>query len=163
MNKAIDINACKRLVRIKEIKKMTWQQMADEIGVKESTLRQISSGRLDLSRKMCNKVCDHFQEFNIEWLLTGNGNMYVDGLEPKDEKDKYYGWTSSQLIRLIEQKDELIDAIKKNAELKNELINSLKEQLSLYKEMNPQHVEPYNKKDLEQSSLLNLNEEPFGT
>lgn len=64
---------------------------ADEIGVKESTLRQINGGRLDLSRKMCNKVCDHFQEFNLEWLLNGNGNMYVDDLEPKDEKDKYYG------------------------------------------------------------------------
>lgn len=122
----------KRLLKIKTLEKLTWQQMADILGVKEPTLRQISCGRLPLSKKMSQLVCDHFPKYSVEWLFNNNGNMYTDEYNDMIEEtanNPYAGWTATQLSFMLEQKDKQISLMEKSLNDKEELIVALREQL----------------------------------
>lgn len=122
----------KRLQQIKSLKKMTWQDIADTIGVKEATLRQISCGRLPLSKKMARRICDFFPEFNEAWLFKGEGEMYKEGYVDKyDPTNPYGGWTTKQLIKMIGEKDRIIENLEKALEAKEEVLQVLREQVDM--------------------------------
>lgn len=133
-NRKITPEEAKRLVRIKTNEKLTWQVMADILGVKEPTLRQISCGRLQLSRKMCHLICDHFPKYSFDWLYNGEGQIftpeYMDSVA-ETENTAYAGWSATQLLKLIEEKDASIQLMQQTIATKDELIGALKAQIEL--------------------------------
>lgn len=126
-----------RLLKIKTLERLTWQEMADIIEVKEPTLRQISCGRVPLSRKMCRNICDHFPKYNIEWLFKNEGEMYTS--EYKDaiaetSNNPYAGWTATQLLKMVEQKENELSLMQQTIKSKDELITALRLQIELLQE-----------------------------
>lgn len=133
-NRKITPEEGKRLLKIKTNEKLTWQQIADILGVKEPTLRQISIGRLQLSRKMCHLICDHFPKYSFDWIYNGEGQMltqeYLESVA-ETENTPYAGWSALQLLKLIEEKDASIQIMQQTIATKDELITALKGQIEL--------------------------------
>ena len=65
--------------RIRQIRKDTnlnMEQFADRLGVTTSTVSMIESGKRNPSAPTIRAICREFH-VNKEWLLNGNGDMYV--------------------------------------------------------------------------------------
>lgn len=65
--------------RIRQIRKDTnlnMEQFADRLGVTTSTVSMIESGKRNPSAPTIRAICREFH-VNEEWLLNGNGDMYV--------------------------------------------------------------------------------------
>ena len=134
-NRKITPEEGQRLLRIKLIKKMTWQEFADAIGAKEPTLRQISSGRMPISKQMARRICDRFTEINYDWLFKGEGDMYTEAyMQEQDTNEPYSGYTPKQLIHIIEAKDETIKNLETIIKTKDELVELLRQKIDMLSE-----------------------------
>lgn len=68
--------------RIKQIRKdanLTQEEFSKTIHISRSNLGNIESGKINLTDRVVNDICDAFR-VNPIWLRTGNGNPYI---EPK--------------------------------------------------------------------------------
>jgi transcriptional regulator with XRE-family HTH domain len=77
--------------RIKEfmtLKSINAAELADKIGVQRSNISHILSGRNLPSVHFIEKLVNSFPELNLEWLLTGNGNIWKTA-ENKRENAEY--------------------------------------------------------------------------
>ena len=52
-------------------------ELADIIGVNRSTISHILSGRNKPSIDFLYKLLFNYPNINANWLITGNGNMYI--------------------------------------------------------------------------------------
>lgn len=59
-------------------KNITARQFAEEIGIQPSGISHILSGRNNPSLDFVMKVMKRWPEININWLMFGKGEMYVD-------------------------------------------------------------------------------------
>ncbi len=50
--------------------------LADEIGVQRSSISHILSGRNNPSYDFIHKLITRYENLNLEWLITGKGDMY---------------------------------------------------------------------------------------
>ena len=72
--------------RIKQIifqEGLTSGSFADQIGVQRSSMSHIINGRNNPSLDFMVKTLQAFPAINPEWLLTGSGPMYRDGIPEK--------------------------------------------------------------------------------
>lgn len=65
-----------RLQKFMENEKVTAAKLADILEVQPSAISHILSGRNKPSFDLILKLTSKFPRFNIEWLITGKGNMY---------------------------------------------------------------------------------------
>ncbi len=64
--------------RIKEIRKnnkLTQQDFADRLGIKQNTVASYEMGRIGISDAVITSICREFS-VNEEWLRTGTGDMF---------------------------------------------------------------------------------------
>jgi transcriptional regulator with XRE-family HTH domain len=73
------VNRILELIRLKE---MSSSQFAEEIGVQRSSISHLISGRNKPSLEFLQKIINRFPEVNMEYLLTGQGNLLREGQEP---------------------------------------------------------------------------------
>lgn len=65
-----------RFQKFMENEKVTAAKLADILEVQPSAISHILSGRNKPSFDLILKLTSKFPRFNIEWLITGKGNMY---------------------------------------------------------------------------------------
>ncbi len=65
-----------RLLKFMEHEGVTAAKLADVLEVQPSAISHILSGRNKPSFDFLLKLTAKFPRFNIEWLITGKGNMY---------------------------------------------------------------------------------------
>lgn len=73
--------------RIKEIRKsqrFTQKQLGELLGVSRDAIANIENGRVEPSPLFIKGFCSEFN-INKEWLLTGEGEPYLNGLSGQDE------------------------------------------------------------------------------
>lgn len=73
--------------RIKQVRtdnQLTMEQFGNRIGITKSSVSLLESGKNSPSEQTLKLICQEF-DVNKEWLLTGNGEMYV-----KDSQDERY-------------------------------------------------------------------------
>lgn len=70
-----------RLQKFMENEKVTAAKLADTLGVQPSAISHILSGRNKPSFDFIQKLTSKFPRFNIEWLITGKGNMYKAAIQ----------------------------------------------------------------------------------
>lgn len=58
---------------------MSQKNFADEICISPGTLSSIFSGRNNASLNTLNNIHERFPEVNMDWLMNGNGEMFVSG------------------------------------------------------------------------------------
>ena len=78
-----------RVREIRKVKGLTMRQFGEKIGVVGSTISDIENGRRSLNRQNLPAIC---REFNVnkDWLLTGEGSMFVE-LDKGEEITKFLG------------------------------------------------------------------------
>lgn len=65
-----------RLFKLMEQEKLTAAKLADILEVQPSAISHILSGRNKPSFDFIQKLAINFPRLNIDWLITGKGNMY---------------------------------------------------------------------------------------
>lgn len=58
---------------------MSQKTFAEEICISPGTLSSIFSGRNNASLNTLNNIHERFPEVNMDWLLNGNGEMFISG------------------------------------------------------------------------------------
>ena len=64
-----------RIEKIMKMEQLSASKFADAIGVQRSNISHVLSGRNKPSLELINKILDHFEEINADWLLLGKGPM----------------------------------------------------------------------------------------
>jgi len=70
-----------RVKQIIEAEQLSSSKFADAIGVQRSSISHILSGRNKPSLDVVTRILEAFTKLNINWLMLGNGNMYIDDTE----------------------------------------------------------------------------------
>ena len=91
-----------RIKLIQSATKMSQQDFAKAIGVAPGSLSSIYSGRTQPTNNYVNGIHQAFPDININWLMFGEGDMYVEGKEDVDHSpaptDSEYGDDSNTLF-----------------------------------------------------------------
>ena len=121
-----------RLIKFLDFKKISKTKFGVTIGVSPA---YVTSMRDSISREKIEKIKNHYPELDIEWLLTGEGEMLKTGINQEvngDHNTAVAGNNNtvnseeliSRLIKLLEKKDEQI--AEKDIQM-NRLISLLEE------------------------------------
>lgn len=70
-----------RIIALMKHMGMSQKNFADEICISPGTLSSIFSGRNNASLNTLNNIHERFPEVNMDWLLNGNGEMFVSGAQ----------------------------------------------------------------------------------
>ncbi|MBP5630439.1 MAG: helix-turn-helix transcriptional regulator [Bacteroidaceae bacterium] len=66
---------------------MSQKDFANEICISPGTLSSIFSGRNNASLNTLNNIHERFPEVNMDWLMNGNGEMFVSGAQVSPQMD----------------------------------------------------------------------------
>lgn len=75
-----------RIRKIMESQHMTQQVFASFIGVSAGTLSSIFTGRTNPTLNIVESIKSKIPSISSDWLLFGNGQMYMDNVETDDAK-----------------------------------------------------------------------------
>lgn len=120
----------------------TKKDLAEKMKVSRGSVQYAYAGNESyLNESFLKKFAKTFEAINLDWLLTGDGEM----LKKAQEAPKTNGMTNSSdenISKLLEQNKELIDVLKKSLE-ESQRTNSilLKELSELRKELTSQKTE----------------------
>mgnify|MGYP002514207481 CR=1 FL=1 len=104
------------------------------LGVSNGTVRHLSD---TLSANIKDKISTNFLQLNINWLLTGNGEMLVVPTDtPRDERPttEDSSDTAAAYIEKIEQLQAELEQQKEFNALQKEYVMNLKERIAEYQE-----------------------------
>lgn len=85
-----------RLKNLRKTLNLTQKEFGEKIGVTNFTISDIEKGKLSLTERNQNLICEKFN-VNKEWLENGTGEMFLPTL-PVDE--------FSQILSEIEESDD---------------------------------------------------------
>lgn len=120
----------------------TKKDLAEKMKVSRGSVQYAYAGNESyLNESFLKKFAKTFEAINLDWLLTGEGEM----LKKVQEAPKTNGMTNSSdenISKLLEQNKELIDVLKKSLE-ESQRTNSilLKELSEIRKELTSQKTE----------------------
>lgn len=124
---------------LKENKKIrNQQQFCEEIGVNKAIISQIINEKLQVSNKMFRKIANTYPFIEVEWLLTGKGDMIksentttqtfkgdnnisVSG----NNNSNIHSGTDKDATDTIQQLNSVIALLKAEIETKNKQIDTL--------------------------------------
>jgi transcriptional regulator with XRE-family HTH domain len=75
-----------RVKKMLEIEQLSPSQFADEIKLQRSSLSHVLSGRNKPSLDFVMKIKQRFSEVNLDWLIFGEGNMFISHQVVDDAK-----------------------------------------------------------------------------
>lgn len=120
----------------------TKKDLAEKMKVSRGSVQYAYAGNESyLNESFLKKFAKTFEAINLDWLLTGDGEM----LKKVQEAPKTNGMTNSSdenISKLLEQNKELIDVLKKSLEESQRTNSILLNELSeLRKELSSQKTE----------------------
>lgn len=127
-----------RIKAVKDWRRTTYVNMAEETGISIAIFRQISSGYLNISVKTATILSKTYPGLNMQWLLTGEGTMLNDSAISSSEG--YAGWSADQLITLIKKQEATISALNEVISAQKDNITSLNEHITILKEQAGQEI-----------------------
>lgn len=69
-----------------EVKNLNDNQVTKECGLSKGLLGQARTGKSDLGSKAVDKISNTYKDLNRVWLLTGEGDMLIQGNEKAEEQ-----------------------------------------------------------------------------
>jgi transcriptional regulator with XRE-family HTH domain len=105
-----------RITLIKNANNMKQKEFSELIGIPRSSLSEIESGKRSASVDVIVGISTHFKEINVDWLLTGEGEMYRSGTMT----DKHV----AKVVQMYEalndvQQREILSALEEKKQLNN--------------------------------------------
>jgi transcriptional regulator with XRE-family HTH domain len=115
-----------RITLVRNSKYMKQKEFSELINVPRSSLSEIESGKRNANVDVIVGISTHFKDINVDWLLTGEGEMYrtnqgLDSALSDSQTDKIvelYGSLSQ------DQQKEILSAITEKKRL-NQLIETV--------------------------------------
>lgn len=112
-----------RLFQYIEFKRLSIRSFEAKINASDGMIRRAIKNNTDIQSKWLTVIADNFHDINIEWLVTGRGEML------KTEIEK-----SSVITKIVYQSDprdaEILAANKETIETQRELITTLKQRIN---------------------------------
>jgi len=65
-----------KIIEIRKYKKLSQKDLACKTMISPSTLSEVESKKINPSSALLVGIANAFDDINIEWLLTGNGEMF---------------------------------------------------------------------------------------
>jgi phage repressor protein C with HTH and peptisase S24 domain len=96
-----NLDICRRFTEIRKEKKPSKRQFSKDLGINQSVVGDIELGYREPSREVLVKLAKVYN-VNINWLLTGEGEMY---LSSKDIANKKPSKTGFKQIPVYSEKD----------------------------------------------------------
>lgn len=72
-----------RIKKLRKALKLTQQEFAERIGMKQNSIALIESGKRNISSQATLAICREF-DVNEDWLRNGNGEMFIE--KTRDEQ-----------------------------------------------------------------------------
>ena len=91
------------------------QDFTERLGIDKASMSQMINGHRSIANEVFTKIANTFPFFNINWLLTGEGEMLkpTEGVAPRDaiplEDVGRQGNTDNTLDRLLTMMERLIE------------------------------------------------------
>jgi transcriptional regulator with XRE-family HTH domain len=101
-----------RLLKFLKEEKISSTRFAEEIGVQPSSISHILSGRNNPSYDFIVKTMKRYKKLNIEWLLTGTGEMFKSYKQStlfdsnENQKDENTGFENKKSLTASENDDQ---------------------------------------------------------
>lgn len=83
-----------RIEQIIEYLKISVRSFEQQIGASNGLIRKAISNKSDIQSKWISRIVENYPQFNIEWLITGNGDM----LKNESQARKIYTITPQESI-----------------------------------------------------------------
>lgn len=116
-----------RVVALREVLGLRQTEFAEQIGIKRGTLSVIEKGTSSPSYHFIESVLNKYSEVNATWLITGRGEMFMDGYKPdpvpilsekkKAEKKFDDGWAERLIERLERELNDAKELLKQEKNL----------------------------------------------
>ncbi len=96
-------NNWQRIESVVKWANMTTNYFARHIGLtRGENLYQIKRGHNGISRKLAERIVQHFPQIDLLWLLTGRGQMFVEGCEDRGVQIPFFKADVEKSIRGID-------------------------------------------------------------
>lgn len=96
-------NNWQRIESVVKWANMTTNYFACYIGLSRGeNLYQIKRGHNGISRKLGERIVQHFPQIDLLWLLTGRGQMFVSGSEDRGAQIPFFNADVEKSIRGVE-------------------------------------------------------------
>ncbi|MCB0574998.1 MAG: helix-turn-helix transcriptional regulator [Saprospiraceae bacterium] len=73
----------KKLIKALDLNQSTF---AKSLGLAQPNISRMINGGSNISVEVLNRLAVRFMQVNLHWLLTGNGEMFLDETESKSPK-----------------------------------------------------------------------------
>ena len=106
-----------RITLIRSVKDMKQKEFSELINVPRSSLSEIESGKRSASVDVIVGISTHFKDIDVDWLLTGEGEMY----RLKTESDDLHATKIVQMYEALNdvQQREILSALEEKKQLSN--------------------------------------------
>ena len=105
------MNNLNRLKAVRETLEISQNEFARELGFAPSFISGIEREKKELSRDLLQKLLEKYQ-VNINWLLTGEGEMFLSDLGKGSAKPPQFPKLKAMIGQRLEKIEEQIDEIK---------------------------------------------------
>ncbi|MCF6184808.1 MAG: helix-turn-helix domain containing protein [Bacteroidales bacterium] len=115
------------------------KELAKLIGVSSSSLTEIFSGRSNVGIKVIQNAVLSFDMINVEWLITGRGEMLKKDVPIYNVSEKKEDCKEIKLENKYLRKE--IENLKEQAKLKDQIIELLKDKTRQSIHKKPTHTQ----------------------
>lgn len=108
-----------RIAFVRDTKAMKQKDFAELIGIPRSSLSEIESGKRSASVDVIVGISTYFKEISVDWLLTGEGEMYrQSSINQGFESDNH----TAKVVQMYEalndvQQREILSALEEKKQL----------------------------------------------
>ena len=77
-----------RIKKIMDNEDLSAARFADQLQINRAVVSHILNGRNNPSLDVVTKILSEMNYINPDWLLSGEGSMYKEGFDPKEENER---------------------------------------------------------------------------
>jgi len=113
-----------RIIQLIDYYKLSRYKFSKETGVSNQVLQNIYTNKSKPGADILEKILNKYSLINANWLITGKGEMFIDGSSPSDGSDPYNIPETKNTVSVPESKyysiSELYGPVEELEKLKND-------------------------------------------
>lgn len=119
-----------RLSQYIEFKKLSIRSFEAKINASDGMIRRAIKNNTDIQSKWLAVIADNFHDINIEWLVTGRGEMLRTEIEGSSVTTKIVYQSDPRDAEILAANKVTIETQKETIETQRELISTLKQRIN---------------------------------
>lgn len=119
-----------RLSQYIEFKKLSIRSFEAKINASDGMIRRAIKNNTDIQSKWLAAIADNFHDINIEWLVTGRGEMLRTEIDGNSAATKIVYQSDPRDAEILAANKVTIETQKETIETQRELISTLKQRIN---------------------------------